>query len=70
VRPRKGQTGLIVALRLDETNKSVVDYLIFPAEKVTSPWLQFSEGNERGAARVETARDLVALVKRRVKRAR
>jgi DNA invertase Pin-like site-specific DNA recombinase len=59
---RLGGSGLLVVLRLDEANKSIADYLVLPAKKVTARYLSFPARNDRGAVRVDTAEELALAI--------
>jgi hypothetical protein len=65
---RNGRSGLLVVLRLNETNKAVVDYLVLPPAKQSRPYLYFSDRGGHGAARVDTKADVVAIIKNQLKR--
>ncbi|MET4802812.1 recombinase family protein [Bradyrhizobium sp. LB11.1] len=61
---RRDQSGLLVIMRLNETNRAIMDYLLLPAAKLTRRYLRFSaRGDERGATRVGTVKALAAAVK-------
>jgi hypothetical protein len=68
--PFADQIGLVVALRLDETSRSIEDYLILQdlkrIPKLSRPYYHLSAGNDHGAVRVATEVDLIAALKRRI----
>ncbi|MBV8701047.1 MAG: recombinase family protein [Bradyrhizobium sp.] len=67
VHRRRGQSGLLVVLRLDEVNRTIEDYLILRSVRPTQPYLYFSaRGRDHGAVRAETIDDLVAILKRQL----
>ena len=41
---QRSPSGLLVVLRLDETNKAIQDYLLSPAKKRTGLYLWLSDG--------------------------
>jgi hypothetical protein len=52
-----------------EANKSIADYLILPAARVTRPYLSFSAWSDRGAVRVDTVEELAIATKMQLSRA-
>ncbi|MBU6464276.1 MAG: recombinase family protein [Bradyrhizobium sp.] len=68
VHRRRGQSGLLVVLRLDEANESIADYLVFPTSKLTRRYLSFSAQNDRGAVRLSTQRQLAEAIKVQLRR--
>jgi len=60
--------GLLVVLRLDNSNKAVEDYLLLPASKMTGPYLRFSNTLVHDAIRAETPGELIATIKAKLKR--
>jgi len=65
---RRRLSGLLVLLRLDDTAKEIEDYLLLPASKMTGCYIQFSPVALHGATRVETVAELIANIKKGVRR--
>jgi DNA invertase Pin-like site-specific DNA recombinase len=65
---KKGLSGLLVVLRLDEANRGIADYLVLPASKITSAYLRFSDKNVHDAIAFNTMPELIAGIKSRLRR--
>jgi hypothetical protein len=65
---RRRLSGLLVVLRLDDSNKAVEDYLLLPASKKTGPHLRFSNTLLHDAICRRTLVDLIANIKAELKR--
>jgi DNA invertase Pin-like site-specific DNA recombinase len=61
-------SGLLVVLRLDASNKTIEDYLLLPASKMTGPYLRFSNTLIHDATRADTPAELVANIKMKLNR--
>jgi hypothetical protein len=62
-------SGLLVIIRLDDNNKAIEDYLLLPASsRMTGPFLRFSDTLRHGATRVASFKELIAKVKKRIRR--
>jgi hypothetical protein len=62
VRRKRGQQGFVVALRLNETNQAVEDYLVLPASKIAKAYLTVSEKTFPATA-FKTVASLVAKIR-------
>jgi hypothetical protein len=61
-------SGLLVVLRLDETNRRIADYLVLPAFKIAHrPYLRFSDENLHDAIPLKTVPELISCIKSRLK---
>jgi DNA invertase Pin-like site-specific DNA recombinase len=65
---RNRMSGLLVVLRLDDSNRNIADYLLLAASMVTGPYLRFSDGLTHNATRVETSGNLIDKIKARLSR--
>jgi DNA invertase Pin-like site-specific DNA recombinase len=70
VHRRKGLSGLLIVLRLDEANKEIADYLVLPASKIRRAYLRFSDENLHDAIPLKTMPELIACIKNRLMRRR
>jgi len=66
---RKGRSGFLVVLRLDDANRAITDYLVLPAAKLRRrPYLYFSaQGSYHGAVRAKTIEEVVTVLKGQAK---
>ena len=65
---QRSPSGLLVVLRLDETNKAIQDYLLLPAKKRTGLYLWLSDGllARYSAVRVKDMNELIPEIKARL----
>jgi hypothetical protein len=56
----------IIALRIDQTGRNILDYLLLPATKFPKERMEFSERNQArlGACRFDTVDDLLQSILR------
>lgn len=69
VHRKSGRSGLLLVLRLDDTNEAIADYLVMPAKMLTKPYISFPFRPCREEVSIfDRKADLIAGIKRRLER--
>lgn len=63
---RKSLSGLVVVLRLDQTNKEIEDYLILRPSKLSAPYTVFRDAAPQGVSRVKSLAGVIAKIQKYV----